>query len=43
MTTSDVHKRLRKNLFQIQDSERFRKDVTDLDELVMVGTQGMDD
>ena len=41
LTTSDVHKRLRKSLFQIQDSERFRNDVADLEELVMVGVRGM--
>ena len=43
LTTSDVHKRLRKNLFQIQNSGTFRKDVADLEEVVMVGVGGIDD
>lgn len=37
MSTSDVHKRLRHNLLQIQDSEQFRKNVLSLEELVLVG------
>ena len=43
LTTSDVHKRLRKNLFQIQNSGTFRKDVADLEEVVMVGVGGIND